>query len=188
MGYGELAVSNADGDDFNLTDLQLPDDELLAEEPVADTIQPAPEAEAGAQELESVELAEGEPQEEAAAVEEVEEEAEKKPEKKLPEYAELAGAIGIGVVLLAIGVVGLIYISTAVFTIAVGAVFYTIWRNRATSSIYTVLLGCALAAVLLSLYFLWIEIGRYQFDIRARSARPGVSLVLPLESSRPITA
>lgn len=190
MENGELIVSNVDGDDdFNLSDLQLPSDELPAEELPADMLEPLPEVEVAPTDLEMVEPVEGEVQEEATSDQGPAAEAPPPtPRKSLPPYADIAAASGIGAVLVGLGVVGLIYISTAVFLIAVAAVFYTIWRNRATCSIYNVLLACALVAVLLSLYFLWIEIGRYHFDLRARDAKQGIGLFQPHELPRLIKA
>lgn len=183
-------MSNVDGDDdFNLSDLQLPSDELPVEELPADMLEPLPEVEVAPTDPEIVEPVEGEVQEEATSDEgPVAEDSPPKPKKSLPPYADIAAAGGISVVLLALGVVGLIYVSTAFFLIAVAAVFYTLWRQRATCSVYNVLLGCALVAVLLSLYFLWIEIGRYHFDLRARDAKQGVGLLLPQETPRLVKA
>jgi hypothetical protein len=183
-------VSNVDGEDFNLEDLELPDDELLSEES-AEVLESMPEAESAL-----VEPVDVEPLEEIDGLPPADIELQEEPEEAVPPaavsksdkmalYIELGSAIGVSVLLLAIAVIGLVYISTALFLISVAAVGYAIWRNRETSTIYTILLGCALIAVLTSLYCLWSEIGRYEFDIRARGARQRVGMLQPAEKSCP---
>jgi hypothetical protein len=94
----------------------------------------------------------------------------------LPTYLAWAGAIAAVVVLLALGWLEVLCISTALYVVSMGLVSYGIWQGRRSNSIYTVLLACALAAVLTALYCLWLEAGRYQFDVNARDARPRVGM------------
>jgi hypothetical protein len=46
---------------------------------------------------------------------------------------------------------------------------------RKTNDLYTVILGCALIAILTGIYCLWLEWGRYQFDTKARQAKQHAS-------------
>ena len=106
--------------------------------------------------------------------------AEKKP-SKLPLYLELAGAIGIPLLLLVLAWLQVLNFSTALYIIAVGFIPYGIWKDRETSTVYTVILACALAAVLTAVYCLWMEWGRYQFDVKARGAKQQVRASQPLQ-------
>jgi hypothetical protein len=83
--------------------------------------------------------------------------------------------------LLAVGYFGVIFFSTAIYAIALVSIGYSIWLGRKTNTVYTVFLGCALAAVVTIAYFLWLEIGRYQFDVRARGATSRVSVLFPAQ-------
>ena len=53
--------------------------------------------------------------------------------------------------------------------------------GRKTNTVFVVILGCVLAAVLTSVYCLWMELVRYKFDIKAQDAKQRVSMV-----SRPL--
>jgi hypothetical protein len=97
-------------------------------------------------------------------------------------YIEWAVLAVVGVTLAALALFGLICFSTALYLVAMMAVAYVLWIERSTSTVYTVILGCALTAVLTSVYVLWIELGRYQFDIKARRAKAPLSLVIPVHS------
>jgi hypothetical protein len=171
----------------NLDDLMMPDgesdlfgpmDELPVEElPAAEGV---PEA-----------IVESVPGDEASvptetATEEVAEKAADEPSKdasgKKSPYLEWGIAAGAGALFLVLGVIGLLNLSTSVFLIAVGAVGYEMWRERERINIYTAMLGCALILVMTGIYCLWTELGRYQFEIKAKQRaslsatdRPGVA-------------
>jgi hypothetical protein len=100
--------------------------------------------------------------------------AEEKKPSKLPLYLELAGAIGIPLLLLVLAWLQVLNFSTALYVIAVGFIPYGIWKDRKTSTVYTVILACALAAVLTAVFCMWLEWGRYQFDVKARGAKQQV--------------
>jgi hypothetical protein len=155
------------------------EDGLLAGEGIGE---PAATEEAAALPGEPIETeaaaTEAEPEkteEEKKTEEEEAEEAEKEP-YQLPPYVEWGGAIGIPLILLVLGWFQIIYFSTAIYLIAVGFIPYGIWKGRATNTVFTVFLACALAAVLTGLYCLWLEIGRYQFDVKAREAKHRISM------------
>jgi hypothetical protein len=101
------------------------------------------------------------------------EDSEEKKPMEVPLYAELGGAVGIPVVLLLLALCNLVYFSTAFYLIAVGCIPYAIWKGRETNTTYTALLGCALIAVLTAVYCLVLELGRYDFNVKAK--RMGMS-------------
>jgi hypothetical protein len=103
-------------------------------------------------------VAEGEAQEET--------EGEKK-EFELPLYAELAIVGGVALLLLVLAMTPLMLFSTALYLIALELIPYGIWRTRTDVNVYSILLGCALAAVLTAMYCLWLELGRYEFRVKA---------------------
>ena len=88
--------------------------------------------------------------------------------RKLPFPLEWGVGVAIPVVLLAMVFLHLLYLSTAIYLVSVGLVAFGVWRERETSTAYTVLLACALVAILTAIYCLWAELGRYQFDVRAK--------------------
>lgn len=161
-------MTNFEGDNIDFSDLNLGGIESLEEhiesaDEVAAPIKP--EVEPSADEAEE-EVVAAEPKEQRS---------------KQSFYIELAVAIGVPVILLAIAGLHLLYVSTAIYLIAVGFVPYGLWKGRETSTIYTVVLGCALIAVMTAIYFMWVEFGRYEFDVKARDGkrRAGVSQTIP---------
>jgi hypothetical protein len=89
---------------------------------------------------------------------------------------ELGVVVLMAVLLLAMGFIGLIFLATAVYFIAISVISYTIWVERKTNTVYTVMLGCALAAAVTCFYCLWLELGRYNFDIGAKNAKSRVQV------------
>lgn len=163
-------MPNVEGENPDFDDFALPGEGAFPEEPIdelagisdelvappieAEDMQPEPEI---AKEVEP-------PAKEAVA------EAAKVP-GKVPNFVEWGCVIGLPVLLVLLALVNVVYLSTAVYVIAVGFIPYGIWKGRATNTVYTVILGCTLAAVLTAIYCLWLEVGRYQFDIKAREAK-----------------
>jgi hypothetical protein len=91
---------------------------------------------------------------------------------KLPgQYMEWGGAFLLFIVLLTAASLRIIFFSTAVYVIVVGLVCYAIWKSRATNTVYIVILGCTLVAILTAVYCLWTELDRYDFDVKARKAK-----------------
>jgi hypothetical protein len=156
-------VANFEGDNLDFSDLNLPSIEALeehaesADEVAAEPIKP--EVEQTAKEEEEV----------------VQIEPKKQPSKQAV-YIEWGVAVGVPVLLLAIAWFGLLYISTAIYLIAVGFVPFGIWKGRKTSTVYTIVLGCTLIAVMTAVYFMWVEFGRYEFDIKARDGKHRISM------------
>ena len=181
-------MSNLDGHDPNFDEMNLPGNGEAPEEQAAElaaelTAEQPPEAQGELVDFETAELGElpAEGAEEAPAeaagespAEETEEgpaeAAEEGPAKgrKLPFPLEWGIAIVIPVVALALVLIPVICLSTAIYLIFVGAVALGVWKGRETNTAYTVLLACALVAILTAIYCLWAELGRYQFDLRAK--------------------
>jgi len=156
-------VSQGNDDHLDFDDLNLSGDDLAMEEPAAGEV--ASEEAAPAEPLT--------PPEEPVVADEP---AGKSPGASLP-YVEWCIAAAVAVVILGLGWRGIMYLSTALFIVSIGLVCYALWRCRQSSGIETVLLGCALVAVLTALYCLWLEMGRYGFDIKARDSKQRVSAV-----------
>lgn len=95
----------------------------------------------------------------------------KRPSQLPANYLEWGIVAGVSVLLLALALVHLLLLSTAVYLISVGLVGYGMWKGGQTSTIYTVILGCALIALLTAIYLLWSEWGRYNYDTKAKDAK-----------------
>lgn len=102
-----------------------------------------------------------------------------KPSRELPPKVEWGAVAGVSVLLFVLALAGLLYFATAIYVISIGMVGYGIWKGRETNSVYTVFLGCTLVAVLTAIYCLWMELGRYHYDVKAREARQRVSFSAP---------
>ncbi len=189
-------MANVEGDSPNFDELRSLGGEPAAENEAAPTDQPAAEplAEEAAGALPDAETTppEGEPAEATEAeepVEGVEEEEEEEEPSKLPLYLEVAGLIVVPLVLLAMaskdllgqGGWDVLSIWTALYIIGLGLIPYALWKSRETSTLYTVFLGCVLAGMLTGVYCLWMELGRYQYDINAQEAKRKVGMLLPAE-------
>jgi len=178
-------VANIEDENLNIDELKTPGEEAAAEEPVLeDEAAPADGADEQLQPVEATDAEAVEAEEAEVKAEETEEgeeeEAEKKP-GKLPLYWELAGVIGVPVVLLALFWFKIIFFSTTIFLIGVGFIPYGLWRGRRSNTVFTVFLGCTLAALLTAAYCLWMELGRYQFDLKAQEAKQRVGMSPPIE-------
>ena len=109
------------------------------------------------------------------------ESAEKTP-SKLPVYLPAAASVILPVVVVALAVVHILSLSTAVYFIALGYVFLAVWLGRKTNTVYVVILGCVLAAVLTAVYCFWTELERYNFDIKAQEAKQRVTMTAPRDT------
>lgn len=98
-------------------------------------------------------------------------------------YLEWGGLALLLIILLALGFFKIILIATAVYLFSLAAVAYGVWLGRRTNTVYSVILGCALAAVITATFCLWLEWARYGLDIKARGARSRVGAVLHQPSS-----
>lgn len=90
----------------------------------------------------------------------------------------------VAVALAALTYLDVILIWTAIYAVGMVAIFYGIWACRETNTSYSVLLGCALAAVLTAVFCMWMEFARYGFDLKARSAknRPAAAVMTQIHS------
>ena len=180
-------MANVEGESPNFDEFKLPDEEATPAEPTTEGVASEEEV-AAADVLAATPIEDGgeqttteEPEGEALPEEEAEEETQKEP-SQLPVYLEWSGAIGIPLVLLALGWFGVLYFSTAIYIISVGFVPYGIWKGRKTSTVFTVILGCALVAILTAVYCLWLELVSYRLDIKAQDAKQRISMVWPTEA------
>ena len=96
----------------------------------------------------------------------------------------IAVAIGLPVIVLGLALFGFVYFSTAIYIIAMGFIPLALWMGRKTNTVYVVFLACVLAAVLTAVYCLWIEIGRYKFDVKAQEAKQRGVMAQPIDKSR----
>ncbi|MEN6458515.1 MAG: hypothetical protein ABFC63_06250 [Thermoguttaceae bacterium] len=189
-------MAKLEGDDLNFDDLAPLDadvgDELFAADAMpAETAAektPAPESppEAPPAEEQAAEVAKPE----EAVKEDAEEETEP---SKLPLILEVVALVVIPLGLLALASrdivgsgLGLLSVWTALYLIGLGLIPYALWRARETSTLYTLFLGCVLAAMLTGVYCLWMELAvNYQFDIHAQEAKRKVGMILPAERGLP---
>jgi hypothetical protein len=176
-------VANDEGKTPNFDNLRMPGEEPAPAEHVA--------------EPEVVAVAEAEPAAVAVPAEEIatpEKFADGEPPRlrdeeqgpsKLPIYLPVACAIGLPVAAFALAVLEMVFYSTAVYLIAVGYIPLALWAGRRSNTVYVVFVGCALAAVLTGVYCLWMEIGSYNYDIKAQEAKQRkVSMAWPSDGSR----
>lgn len=186
-------MANVEDENPNFDELKTPGEETAAEEPVLeDEAAPADGADEQLQPVEATD-AEVEAADEAEVkAEETEEGGEKEAEEsekeeaekeagKLPLVVELAGVIGVPVILLALFWFETIFFSTTIFLIGVGFIPYGIWKGRKSNTVFTVFLGCTLAALITAAYCLWMVMGRYHFDFKAQEAKQRVGMSWPIE-------
>jgi hypothetical protein len=180
-------VAKSDGDIPNFEHLNIPDGELAPAEPVAEERVAAPEV---------VEIVEAQPALAAPAEEikeigppgdndahkeenEEEEEAEEKKPSKLPVILPAVAAIGLPVIAVGLAAVDILYFSTAIYIVLLGYIPLALWLSRKTNTVFVVILGCVVAAVLTACYCLWMELGRYKYDVKAQEAKQRVTMVEP---------
>ncbi len=156
------------------------EDESARAEGAAEEVRPLEEAEA--ETGEPAQGAEESPAEEAGPAETAPEQPEaEKPPSKLPLYAEAAALVAVPAALFALFWFAVVYISTAVYLLGVCFVPYVLWKGRRTNTVFTVFLGCTLLALITAVYCLWVELGRYGFDIKAQEAKQRVGVERPVD-------
>jgi uncharacterized membrane protein YphA (DoxX/SURF4 family) len=101
---------------------------------------------------------------------------------KSPTNITWIAAGGASLLLIVLSLIGLLYLATAIYLAFLIFVGVAIWIGRATNSVYTLMLACALVAVLTAVYCLLLELGRYNMDVKARSAKQHASISRPVES------
>lgn len=164
-------MTNFEGDNLDFSDLNLPGIEAfdenaeLPEEVPAEPIKPEVEPSAQEEQAEQEETVEAEPKEE---------------QSKRVVYIEWGLVACVPAILLAIAWLGLLNFSLAIYLIAVGAVPYGLWKGGETKNFFTIILACTLIAVLTAVYFMWCELGRYGFDVKARDGKHRISMSSPL--------
>jgi hypothetical protein len=158
---GGKEASAAPADEFS-ADMPLPDEGIL--DALDDNVLDSLGADVAAEESKD-----------EAAKEAVQPPKEKKA-FKLPWYLDLAVAGAVALVLLGLAALHLFGFSTALYLIAIGLIPYGVWKGGAANSIYTMILACALAAVVTAAYLLWLELERYHLDIKAREGRQRVAM------------
>jgi hypothetical protein len=105
-----------------------------------------------------------------------------KESKSLALVAAVAAAIGLPVICLALAFLNIVLFCTAFYLIGLGYVPLALWLGRKTNTIYTVFLGCVLAALMTAIYCLWIELAvHYLGDYEAKEAKQGISMNLPAD-------
>jgi hypothetical protein len=172
----------------NLDALSLPGDEPAKLEPTADPEVVAvgevePIALATPSEVEAAKLTEP-PTKEPEPEKEIGE-PERKFEKKgqSPALLPLAAGVGVIVVLLGLALLKFVLFSTAVYLIALGCIPLGLWASRKTNTVFIVILGCILAAILTACFCLWREMGSYKFDVKAQDAKR-ITMMYDLPSPR----
>ena len=167
-------MANVEGENPNFDDLKEPAEEAVPAEPTDELAAFGEELAAELSEPENVPTG-TENAEEASAGKMVAEDTTVRESSKTPIYLVWGVVIGIPVLVLLLALTHILYFPTAIYIISVALIPYGIWKGRETTTIYTVVLGCALAAVLTAIYFLWLEEDRYRFDVKAREAKQRVS-------------
>ena len=164
-------MAKVDGDSRNSDKLRSQPDESAPAEPAGPEIEEgtagdmfgqsdAEDETAGAPLEEPIE---GEQAEAESLAEEEEAGAEsEEPPLEIPPSLEWAGVIGVPVIVLAIAAVCAIFFTTAlsafswaIYLIALGFIPYGLWKGRETNTVYTLVLGCALAALLTMTFSMW---------------------------------
>jgi hypothetical protein len=166
-------VAKVEDDNLNFEEMNLPDEDLSLPDEEPAQVELADEAATASPVM----------AEEEAVVEKAEdaEEKKKKDSDKLNFYLICAGAAAIPVLLIVLAFADMILISTALYVICLGLIGFGLWMERKTNTISIVFLGCALAAILTAVYCIWIELRRYNFDIRAREAKERSAMTQPME-------
>jgi hypothetical protein len=176
-------VAKIEDDLPNFDDIISPDDMLVSDEALAATETAPQEAQGaevkGAEPEETPEPEKGKkgkrekakkakPEKVKRAVTASDDEFE--PEKK-PPYAAIGGAIVILAIILVLVFLGYLNFSTALYALGLAIIPLMLWAGRKTSTVYTVILGCVLIALMTSIYLLWCVLARYNFDVKALEAK-----------------
>jgi hypothetical protein len=168
-------VAKIEDDLSNLDDMGLPDDMSAPVEGLAAMEEAAADG-ATVPAAEEPTTAEEEKAKQPAAVDD-----DMAPEKQ-PPYLAIALAVSVPVILLALAYFKILSFSTAIYIVGVAIVPLMIWIGRKTMTVYTVLLGCVLIALMTSVYCMWdIIYDRYKGDIKAQEAKQRVGMAQPVD-------
>jgi hypothetical protein len=108
-----------------------------------------------------------------------EEEEEEKEPSKLPVALEVAAVIVVPVAIIALALMQIGDPWTWLYVFLLACVPYALWKGRATNTVFTVFLGCVLAAELTAIFCLLKEFQRYGYDVSGRAAKQKVSMTAP---------
>ena len=98
-----------------------------------------------------------------------------------PPYLAIAGVIAIPIALLAIAFFGILNFSTAIYIIGLVIVSLMLWMGRKTNTVFTVLLGCVLIALMTSIYYHWdFLMKKYHGDVKAQEAKQRIEMTQPV--------
>lgn len=97
----------------------------------------------------------------------------------------VAGAFGLAVVFLILASAKFWYYSTALYFAGLIFIPTLLWLGRKTNTVYVALLGCIIAVLMTSIFFMWRSWAKYEFDIRAADVKQRVSMVRPTDYGWP---
>jgi hypothetical protein len=178
----ESGQSEEEAADFDFAPL-----EETAAEPLAEPLAEAAEVEPGAElaqsdAAETVDLSSSEAGPTAHDHDLDEEEEEEKEPSKLPVLLEIIAVIAVPVALVGLYFYGKIEYWTAGYAVGIAFVPYVLWKGRASSTVFTVFLGCVLVAEMTAIYVLFVELSLYKFDLKARTGKQQrVAVTQPVE-------
>jgi hypothetical protein len=113
-----------------------------------------------------------------AHAEEEEEEEEKEP-SKLPIALELVAIFGLPVVIIALAMMQFVDAWVGLYVFLMACIPYALWKGRATNTVFTVFLGCILAAELTAIFCLFKEFQRYGYDVSGRAGKQKITMAAP---------
>jgi hypothetical protein len=168
-------VAKTEDDKPNLDDMISPDDMVLPDDAFAPSDQTPVDAAPIEMEAEPAPVEDEQPKGPAPAFDDGFE-----PETQ-PPYLAIAGVIAIPIALLAIAFFGILNFSTAIYIIGLVIVSLMLWMGRKTNTVFTVLLGCVLIALMTSIYCHWdFLMKKYHGDVKAQEAKQRVGMAQPV--------
>ena len=114
----------------------------------------------------------------AQAAEEEEEEEERET-SKLPMVLEIAAIIAVPAAIAGLFVMQTFDAWSCLYVFLLACIPYALWKGRATNTVFTVFLGCILAAELTAIFCLLKEFQHYGYNVSARAARQKFSMAAP---------
>jgi hypothetical protein len=167
-------VAKTEDDKPNLDDMISPDDMVLPDDALAPSDQATMDAAPIAMEAEPAPVEDKQPKGPAPAFDDGFE-----PETQ-PPYLAIAGVIAVPIALLAIAFFGILNYSTAIYIVGLAIIPLILWMGRKTNSVFTVILGCILVALITSIFCLWIVLMRYHGDVKAQEAKQHAGMTQPV--------
>ncbi len=93
----------------------------------------------------------------------------------------ILGVLGLAVVFLLIAWLGYLNFSTAVYFSGLTFMPLLLWLGRKTNTVYVVFLACVIAVLMTCIYFLWVKLAEYHFDVKASEAKQRVGMIQSLD-------